>query len=183
MVKSKATRKIPIVLTKEEIHKLFNCISKFEHSILIKTIYYLGGRVSEILAIRIEDINLKERTIIMKTLKKRSNQIAERIQPIPEPFFDTLKTYLKLLGEDSGKLFHISRQRVWQLIKYYGKKTGIKKNIKVHTLRHSYATHIFEKTGDINTVKDLLGHMDISTTQIYAHTSTQMKKKAIEGVF
>ena len=183
MVESKAQRKIPIVLTKEEVNKLFNSIDKFEHSILIKSLYYFGPRVSELLGIKIEDINLKEKTVRIKTLKKKTGQLAERIQPIPIPFFDTFKTYLKLDGREYGLLFKLSRQRVWQLVKLYGEKSGIKKSIHPHTLRHSFATHVYEKREDIKAVQDLLGHEDISTTQIYVKTSTKSRKKAIEGVF
>lgn len=183
MSKSKTTRKIPVVLTKEEIHKLFNIIHKFEHLILIKTLYYTGTRVSECLDINIQDIDLREKTILIRSLKKRSGHLAERLQPIPEPFYDTIRTYLKLIGKKEGKLFNISRQRVWQLVKHYGKKAKLTKSIKTHTLRHSYATHIYEERGDIKIVQDLLGHVEISTTQIYAHPSIQTKKRAIEGVF
>ena len=92
---------------------------------------------------------MKEKTVRIKTLKKKTGQLAERIQPIPIPFFDTFKTYLKLDGREYGLLFKLSRQRVWQLVKLYGEKSGIKKSIHPHTLRHSFATHVYEKREDI----------------------------------
>lgn len=175
-------RKLPVVLSLEEINKLFSIIDKPRDSIMIRATYYLGLRVNELISLKVGDINLKEEQVRLRAeTTKRSK---ERRIPIPKIFKKSLQQYLNLIGNNpETKLFPLTKQRVWQIIKHYSKKAGITKQIHPHTLRHSYATHIYEKTHDIKLVQDLLGHENITTTQIYTHLTQEDKKKGVNEVF
>jgi len=179
--KKNLVRKLPSVLSIEEVHKLFSVITSPRDLMLLQTIYYLGSRAGETIQIRKCDVYLKDRYVILRaeTTKRKK----ERRQPIPLNFVRPLQQYITNLNEEDT-LFKIrTTQRVWQIVKEYAEKADIKKKIHPHTLRHSYATHIYEKTGDIEKVKELLGHEDISTTQIYTHVSQKSKKETVDSVF
>jgi integrase/recombinase XerD len=181
--KQEQTRRLPTVLTRKEIKDLFGVINNFRDLLIIKIIYYCGLRVGELLSLKIEDINLKEEIIKIHSLKKRANQISERLIPIPKELKQALQSYLTIISKEQGIIFDLTKQRIWQLVKKYSKKARIMKNVKVHTLRHSYATHVFESTGNLELVRELLGHEKIETTKIYTHLSTESKKKLIKKVF
>ena len=112
----------------------------------------------------------------------------ERILPIGKRASEAIQKYYesarKKLVKDNGTLFlflsrlgkKISRQSIWKIIKYYAKKANIKRGIKPHTLRHSFATHLLEGGADLRSVQEMLGHSDISTTQIYTHVDRERLK-------
>ncbi len=178
------TRILPTVLTDGEVREFFNVIDNFRNILIFKMIYYLGIRNGELLTIKFEDINIKEGIIKIKSEKKRKGMIAERLQPIPKELKIPLESYLNINRNIDGLMFNITTCRVWQLMKQYIKRTTIKKTkVTVHTLRHSYATHIYEKTGNIQLIKSLLGHESIATTSIYTHLSTGAKKKLVSQAF
>lgn len=179
--KERKLKKLPVVLSEEEIKKLFSVIDNPKDSMLLQMIYYFGCRVGEAIKIKKSDINLKEKIVILRAeTTKRSK---ERQVPIPENFVMPLKYYLSgLMGEDIV-LFQITKQRVWQIVKKYGQKAGITKKIHPHTLRHSYATRIYTKTKDTRLIQELLGHESATTTAIYTHLDNQVKQDGIKGVF
>lgn len=154
---------------------------------MLELLYATGLRVSELVGLRIPDINLERGFLIV--MGKGSK---ERAVPMGEIAITAIKQYLAharqtlLNGKDSGLLFisskrrGITRQMFWERIKFYTIKAGIGKSISPHTLRHSFATHLLDNGADLRAVQAMLGHSDISTTQIYTHVSRERLKQIHE---
>ena len=154
---------------------------------MLELLYATGLRVSELVGLRIPDINLERGFLIV--MGKGSK---ERAVPMGEIAITAIKQYLAgarqtlLNGKDSDLLFisskrrGITRQMFWERIKFYTVKSGIGKNISPHTLRHSFATHLLDNGADLRAVQAMLGHSDISTTQIYTHVSRERLKQIHE---
>ena len=174
MVKDiKMKRKIPEVRTHEYCLNLFSKARTPRDKILLELIYYCGLRISEALNVSVEDIDFKEEVI--KVMKGKGNK--QRLTPMPKPLMIDLKQWLSLENITEGKLFSIKRCQAHNILK------KLDPTIHLHTLRHSYATHVYEKTHDLRKVQELLGHENMATTSIYAHVSTKEKKETIKGVF
>jgi integrase/recombinase XerD len=151
---------------------------------ILETLYATGMRVSEATGLKVADVNLdigflrcigkgnKERVI---PLGKKAIHSIKRYSEFSRPHFLKDKTSDVLFINRSGA--KLSRQSVWKLIKQYAKEAKIKKPIKVHTLRHSFATHLLEGGADLRSVQEMLGHSSISTTQIYTHIDKERLKK------
>ena len=154
---------------------------------MLEVIYATGLRVSELVGLRLQDINLERGFVIV--VGKGSK---ERAVPLGEVAAARLKDYLErsrpllLKGQDTDALFassrrrQITRQMFWQRIKHYVRKAGITRNVSPHTLRHSFATHLLDNGADLRAVQAMLGHADISTTQIYTHVSRERLKRIHE---
>ena len=154
---------------------------------MLELLYATGLRVSELVGLRIPDINLERGFLIV--MGKGSK---ERAVPMGEIAITAIKQYLAgarqtlLNGKDSDLLFisskrrGITRQMFWERIKFYTIKAGIGKSISPHTLRHSFATHLLDNGADLRAVQAMLGHSDISTTQIYTHVSRERLKQIHE---
>ena len=150
--------------------------------IMFELLYSSGLRVSELVSLKLEDVNLAAG--FLRILGKGSK---ERIVPVSMRSMDKLKSYINqqrpeiLKKRQSSYLFvtgrgkPMTRQRFWQAIKVLGKKSGIE--LSPHTLRHSFATHLLEGGADLRSVQKMLGHSDISTTQIYTKVTTERIKK------
>ncbi|MCD4779326.1 MAG: site-specific tyrosine recombinase XerD [Candidatus Omnitrophica bacterium] len=181
----KLWKKVPDVLSVEEIEKMIHA-SKGKHwqairdNAILELFYASGVRVSELTHLKLENINLEIGYIrcIGKGRKERLIPIGKRARVALQKYCDlvrrgllkdqTIQTvFLSRLGKK------ISRQSIWKLIKQYAQKAGIKKTIKPHTLRHSFATHLLEHGADLRAVQEMLGHSDISTTQIYTHVDKE----------
>ena len=186
----KLTRKLPEVLTHEELTRLLEAPSTgtphgLRDRAILELFYSSGLRVSELCAILLQAINLEDGYV--RVFGKGSK---ERIAPIgsaavtairdylagARPHFVKSKTTSALFLSQQGKA--ISRKMVWVMIKQHAAKAGIKKPIKPHLLRHSFATHLLEGGADLRAIQEMLGHSDISTTQIY--TSVQSARLADE---
>lgn len=184
-------KKLPTYLTKRETEELFSIFNDeddldiFKHA-LIEMIYSLGLRVSECCDLKLNQVNLNERFI--RVIGKGDK---ERIIPIPQGSIDIIKKYypsirykwLKENSKDKDYFFinRLSRKikplYVQRLLKSIINQTSIKKPITPHKLRHSYATHLLEGGADLRSVQELLGHSNISTTEIYTHIeNTHLKK-------
>lgn len=175
--------KLPSVLSFEEVKNLLQVISKEDYKGLLdytifKMIFSIGLRVSEVISIRIDNLNIKAKYLKVITKRKK-----ERILPLSNEMISSLDIYLeerKKINTKNKELFihsngnTISRQYVYLEIKKYAEIAGIEKEISPHTLRHSYATILIENGAGLKEVKELLGHENIETTQIYTHIS---KKK------
>lgn len=177
----KIWKRIPEVLNSQEIEAMIEATKGkgwqlVRDNAILELFYASGMRVSELSAIKIEDINLEAGYI--RCLGKGSK---ERMIPIGKSAKESIIKYIsgprkKLIKENNistvfisrlGK--RISRQSIWKIIKFYARKAGIKKEIKPHTLRHTFATHLLQHGADLRSVQEMLGHSDISTTQIYTH--------------
>jgi len=147
---------------------------------MLEILYGAGLRVSELIGLTINDVNLE--VGFLRCFGKGSK---ERIVPLGEVAVNCLKAYLDharailLKGSASTYLFitrsgeKMTRQGFWKLIRKYAKQAGIRKTISPHVLRHSFASHLLEGGADLRSVQALLGHSDISTTQIYTHLTTE----------
>ena len=176
----KIEKKIPEILTMDEVNRLLNqpkgdSPKEIRDKAMLELLYATGIRVSELISLKVSDVNLKMGFILCKDSNK------ERIIPFGREAKNALIKYLgktreEMLGNnESDVLFSncsgqvMSRQGFWKLIKYYAKKADIKSEITPHTLRHSFAAHLVENGADLRSVQEMLGHSDISTTQIYAN--------------
>ncbi|PLA94505.1 site-specific tyrosine recombinase XerD [Ligilactobacillus salivarius] len=181
----KKKQHLPQVLTKEEVEKLLHSpntgqVLGLRDRAMLELMYATGLRISEIINLKLEDLHLT-----MGTLQTLGKGHKERIVPVGDEAIKWTNRYLeearpKLLKQKrSNYLFlnfhgnNLTRQGVWKNLKAEVRKAGIQKNITPHTLRHSFATHILENGADLRIVQELLGHADISTTQIYTHLSNK----------
>lgn len=185
----KKKQKLPEVLSIKEVETLLATpntaqILGMRDRTILEVMYATGLRVSEIINIKLNDLHLS--LGIIQTIGKGNK---ERIIPIGDIAAKWIERYLnesrpKLLKQKRSPYlflnFHgeqLTRQGIWKNLKAHVKKAGIQKNVTPHTLRHSFATHILENGADLRIVQELLGHSDISTTQIYTHLSKQRLSK------
>lgn len=183
-------KKLPAVLSTEEMTLLLEQPSgstpkELRDKAMLELLYATGIRVSELIALKVSDVNLQMEYLNCNDAHK------ERAIPFGNVARDALRKYLqegrtKLIEDDSVEwLFTncsgqaMSRQGFWKLIKYYGNKAGIKGEITPHTLRHSFAAHLVGNGADLKSVQEMLGHSDISTTQVYS----QMNQNKIREVY
>ena len=176
----KIEKKAPAILTMNEVITLLEQPSKdtpkeTRDKAMLELLYATGIRVSELISLKLEDLNLQMNYIICRDEHK------ERMIPFGLKARNALIHYLDsardalIMDRNSHVLFvncsgqAMSRQGFWKLIKYYAKKAGIMADITPHTLRHSFAAHLVENGADLRSVQEMLGHSDISTTQIYAN--------------
>jgi len=184
----KLWKKVPDTLSLNEVEALISQPDVRDHQglrdkAILETLYATGMRVSELCGLKANNINLdigflrcvgkgnKERII---PLGKKAIHSINRYLESSRPHFLKQKTSEFLFVSRSG--VKLSRQSVWKLIKRYAKAAKIKKLIKVHTLRHSFATHLLERGADLRSVQEMLGHSNISTTQIYTHIDKERLK-------
>lgn len=180
---------LPKTLSQEDVEALLrqpDCRKSLglRDKTMLELLYATGMRASELVSIKLKDINLEVGYII--AFGKGSK---ERVIPVHEKAVSLIKDYLgearnKLLKKgDSPYLFigrggrPMTRERFWQIIKGYAIEAGIKKKVYPHLLRHSFASHLLEHGADLRSVQLMLGHSDISTTQIYTHIKREWLKK------
>ncbi|HIT93233.1 MAG TPA: tyrosine recombinase XerD [Candidatus Stercorousia faecigallinarum] len=186
----KVPQKLPKVLTVEEINNLLNQDLSKLHRVITELLYGCGLRVSELVNLKITDYDLKS-----KFLECTGKGSKDRIVPLGKKAIQAIKNFLPerdyllkkfnlqtkyLLINDKGK--RVTRQEVYTFIHEQGKK--LHKSISPHTLRHSFATHLLENGADLRVVQELLGHSNVSTTQLYTHISKKRLKEvyfAING--
>lgn len=178
----KLWKKIPDVLSIEEVEDLLRVcdlhqMQGMRDRAILELIYATGLRVSEAVNLKVQNVNFDAG--FLRCIGKGSK---ERIVPLGREAIISVKRYLEKVrpklaknANDDSILFlsrlgkRISRQSFWKLIKYYARKARLKKELKPHTLRHSFATHLLSRGADLRSVQEMLGHADISTTQIYTH--------------
>lgn len=178
--------KLPRVLSEAEVVRLLNqpditTAEGFRDRTMLEVLYATGMRVSELINLTLERVDLNMKYII--AFGKGSK---ERIVPLGSVAAEFLQQYLekvrpKLTHEDRNTNIvflafgghELTRQRFWQIIRAYGRKANINKALTPHILRHSFATHLLDNGADLRSVQELLGHSDISTTQIYTHLTNK----------
>ncbi len=184
---AKVERKLPQVLTSKEVELFLEqpeCtdLKGYRDRAMLELLYATGIRVSELIDLDVDDLNLpggilkcfskgKERIIplypaAIRTLGEYVNSIRPQLVDSP----DEMALFVNMNGE------RMSRQGFWKLIKYYQEKAGIQKDITPHTLRHSFAAHLLENGADLRSIQEMLGHADISSTQIYSKLINQKIK-------
>jgi len=190
----KLWKKIPDTLSLNEVEVLISQPDVRDHQgardrAILETLYATGMRVSELSNLKTNNVNLdigflrcvgkgnKERII---PLGKKAIHGINRYLEFSRPHFLKQKASELLFISRSGA--KISRQSVWKLVKRYALEAKIKKSIKVHTLRHSFATHLLARGADLRSVQEMLGHSNISTTQIYTHIDKE-RLKTIHKMF
>lgn len=185
----KYEKKLPDVLDVEEVIQLLetpdlNKNNGYRDRTILELLYATGMRVTELIQIEIDDVNL-----IMGFVKVFGKGNKERIIPLGDTVIEYLDTYInsvrpQLLKKTVTNVLFLNmhgrpltRQGIWKLIKQYGLKANINKTLTPHTLRHSFATHLLENGADLRAVQEMLGHSDISTTQLYTHVSKSQIRK------
>lgn len=187
----KINKTLPDVWTVEEISKLLdmelNTPNDYRNKAIMELLYATGLRISEL--VNLEYVNLDLENDFLRIMGKGKK---ERVVPIGEIAMDYLKLYLEeyrpyfVKKEQNNYIFlnylgkKISRQGVFKILDDIQLKSGINKNISPHTLRHSFATHLLNNGVDLRVIQELLGHDDISTTEIYTHVANEQIKKDYE---
>ncbi|MDD3793980.1 MAG: site-specific integrase [Candidatus Gracilibacteria bacterium] len=165
---SREAKKLPIVLTKNEIKSIIENIKNEKHKFIITLAYSAGLRVSDVINLRVGDFDLENLTLHIKGGKGEKDRITIFSESLKKDIFklSQLKSGNELLieSERGGKLTTRTLQKIFSEAL---KKSGIKKEATFHSLRHSFATHLLENGTDIRYIQDLLGHSSIKTTQIY----------------
>ena len=174
----KLEKKLPTVLTKEEMKRLLDAVENPKHRLLIEFMYSSGLRVSECVSLKIDDLDLSEK--MGKVKHGKGNK--ERYIILSDNLISHLTYYLKNKKDASNYIFSIKNRPITtrqaqKVVKEAAKKAGIKKRVFCHALRSSFATHLLESGTDIRVIQELLGHSNLSTTQIYTKVSTQQLKK------
>lgn len=176
----KIEKKVPDILTVTEINRLLeqpsrNTPKERRDKAMLELLYATGIRVSELISLKTSDVNLSMDYISCRDAYK------ERVIPFSKTAHEAVVKYLEegrealVAGNKLDSLFvncsgePMSRQGFWKLIKYYTRRAGINMDITPHTLRHSFAAHLVENGADLKSVQEMLGHSDISTTQMYAN--------------
>jgi len=177
---AKRSKKLPIILSRMEINKIIEATNNSNYRLMISLGYSCGLRVSEIVNLTINDINLDEGFV---RVKGKGNK--ERIVPLGSKAITAIREYLKQRGHIKEKRLFLNnrnkgltRQSIWLIVKQFASNVGL--DISPHTLRHSFATHLLDNGADLRVVQELLGHSSISTTQIYTHVSNRRLKEEFE---
>lgn len=190
LIPEKAEHKLPQILSSKEVELLLEqpeCtgLKGYRDKAMLELLYATGIRVSELIALDIPDVNLAAGFIRCR------NNDKERIIPLYPKAVRALKEYIEFIrpqmiaSSNEQSLFvnvsgeRMSRQGFWKIIKTYQNKAKIKKTITPHTLRHSFAAHLLENGADLRSIQEMLGHADISSTQIYS----QLVKRQLKDVY
>jgi len=190
----KMWKKIPDALSLDEVEALLaqpntRELQGIRDKAILETMYATGMRVSEVAGLKMDSVNLDAG--FLRCVGKGNK---ERVIPLGRKAIASIQRYclnsraLLLKGKSSEYLFvsrlgkKMSRQIIWKMIKRYARQAGIRKAIRPHILRHSFATHLLERGADLRSVQEMLGHANISTTQIYTHINKD-RLKAIHRMY
>lgn len=165
---------LPTVLTRAEIIKIINCAHNLKHKLLLSLMYGSGLRVSEVVKIKINHLDLISKSLLVKDAKGQK----DRLTLLSGISIKLLNLYLPKLPATQKYLFsgqqgesHLSQRSVQKIFEHALQESGIKKDATCHSLRHSFATHLLESGVDIRYIQKLLGHQNIKTTEIYTHVA------------
>ena len=186
----KIEKRVPSVLTSKEVELLLNQpkdvdLKGTRDKAMLEFAYATGMRVTEIISLNIDDVNLEEGYVTCKNGNKQRNI------PLGKMSLKALKEYIEearsilIKSEDEKALFvninggRLTRQGFWKIIKYYKEQAHITKDITPHVLRHSFATHLLQNGADLKAIQMMLGHSDISSTQVYM----QFQDEGIKDIY
>ena len=184
---AKVERKLPQILTGKEVELFLEqpqCVDAkgYRDHAMLELLYATGIRVSELIGLDLRDVNFSA------GLLRCASRGKERVIPLYQTAIRALQDYVRdyrpqiVVDPEEKALFvnmngeRMSRQGFWKIIKYYQERAGIQKDITPHTLRHSFAAHLLENGADLHSIQEMLGHADISSTQIYAQLVNQKLK-------
>ena len=184
-------RKLPQILTGKEVEILLsqpNCVDPkgFRDKAMLEVMYATGIRVTELIELDVDDVNLELGFL------RCGNEKKSRVIPLYPAALKALMVYIQdvrpgmLADAEEKALFvnvsgsRMSRQGFWKILKFYQAKAGIQKEITPHTLRHSFAVHLLENGADLDSLQELMGHSDISSTQMYTHMINQKIKSVYD---
>lgn len=186
----KLAQSLPKTLSEQEVDDLLNAPLaddpiQLRDKAMLEVLYATGLRVTELVSLRLDQVSLQQGVV---RVTGKGNK--ERLVPLGEEAIDWLSEFLKkgrtlLLKSESDIVFPskrgvaMTRQTFWHRIKFYTQVAGIKTDLSPHTLRHAFATHLLNHGADLRVVQMLLGHSDLSTTQIYTHVATQRLQQLV----
>ena len=178
--------KLPRVLSEDEVVRLLNqpditTAEGFRDRTMLEVLYATGMRVSELINLTLERVDLNMKYIIAfgKGSKERIVPLGSVAAEFLQQYLEKVRPKLTHASRNTNIVFlafgghELTRQRFWQIIRAYGRKANINKALTPHILRHSFATHLLDNGADLRSVQELLGHSDISTTQIYTHLTNK----------
>lgn len=178
--------KLPRVLSEDEVVRLLNqpditTAEGFRDRTMLEVLYATGMRVSELISLTLERVDLNMKYIIAfgKGSKERIVPLGSIAAEFLQQYLEKVRPKLTHADRNTNIVFlafgghELTRQRFWQIIRAYGRKANINKALTPHILRHSFATHLLDNGADLRSVQELLGHSDISTTQIYTHLTNK----------
>ena len=186
----KAQKHLPLFMTEEEVGRLIESAHAkndadergLRDRAILETFYSTGLRISELVSLSVQDVDF-----ISGVVKVMGKGRKERIAPIGEAAIKTLRQYLGKRKKEAEALFlnkfgrRLSSRGVRGIVDKYIRLVGLKQGMSPHTLRHSFATHLLNRGADLRTVQELLGHANLSTTQIYTHMTTEKLKNVYDS--
>ncbi len=180
----KQEKKLPPVLTKEEIERMLKASHNMKHKLLIELMYSSGLRVSEAVSLKINDLDFKERLGVVRSGKGKKDRniiLSERLIRDLKQYLEKRKkeeqTSQYLFISSKSKEGHIKVRQAQKIVKKAAQKADIKKEVFCHALRSSFATHLLEEGVDVRVIQELLGHSNLSTTERYTMVSREQIKK------
>ncbi len=181
IMRPKKDNKLPVVLSKEEVSKILSSVTNIKHRALLMLAYSAGLRVSEVVKLRVEDIDAQRKLIHIRGAKGRKG----RYTLLSEVTLKTLHLYRDEFkpnewlfpGAEKGR--HISIRTAQSIFEHANERAGIVKDVTIYSLRHSFATHLLESGTDLRYIQELLGHQSSKTTEIYTHASSRSLSKII----
>jgi site-specific recombinase XerD len=177
----KVDKQLPVVLSKEEVIKILDTVNNLKHKTLLMLTYSAGLRVGEVVRLKISDIDSERKLIYIKSAKGKK----DRYTILSEIALENLRKYYKeyrpkeYLFEGAKGRGYISERSVQNVFERAVKISGIRKKVTVHSLRHSFATHLLENGIDLRYIQELLGHSSSKTTEIYTHVSNKILGKIV----
>jgi len=171
----KKDRKLPVVLSREEVFKILSSVVNIKHRAILMITYSAGLRVGEVVRLKVEDIDTERKMIHVRGAKGRK----DRYTILSDVAIETLNLYLKSyqpkiwLFHGKNENSHLTVRSVEKIFDNAVKSAGVTKDVSIHSLRHSFATHLLESGVDLRYIQELLGHKSSKTTEIYTHVSNK----------
>ncbi|MEK6935634.1 MAG: site-specific tyrosine recombinase/integron integrase [Nanoarchaeota archaeon] len=171
----KKENKIPVVLSKQEVLKLFEACENFKSNLMLQLLYSSGLRVSEIVNLKPVDLNLDENTGWVRAGKGKKDRmffISQKLSKKLKKFAEKNLDWKYLFSKNTA----LTTRNIQKIVQKAAAKAGINKDVHPHTLRHSFATHLLDAGVDLRKIQEILGHSSITTTTLYTHISNEQLK-------
>jgi len=177
----KKERKLPDIITQGEVIRILDTVTNLKHRTILMLIYSAGLRVGEAVRLKVNDIDSQRNLIHIRGAKGKKDRYTVLSRVLLEKLREYYKVYKprEYLFEGGNGRIHLAERSVQNVFKRAVKIAGIKKQITVHTLRHSFATHLLESGTDLRYIQEILGHASSRTTEIYTHVSKQILGKIV----